>query len=53
MCLDITKAAVAEYLSDMHVAVRAGRYQMAAREKNKERFYDYLFTEDEAKEVIL
>ena len=44
---------VEEYLADVYSAVRSGRYQLSARQKNQDMFIDYVFTEEEAKQVLL
>lgn len=51
--MNITKSDVEQYLADVFVAIRAGRYQISARQKNQDIYMDYVFTEEDAKEVIL
>jgi len=51
--LNISKNDVEQYLSDVFAAVRAGRYQIASRQKNQDIYMDYVFTEEDAKKVIL
>lgn len=51
--MNITKADVEQYLSDVFAAVHAGRYQISPRQKNQDIFIDYVFTEQDAKKVIL
>lgn len=51
--MHITKEEVARYLAEMFVAVRAGNYQISPRTKNQEIYEDYVFTEEDAKQVIL
>jgi len=51
--LNVTKSDVEQYLSDVFVAVNAGRYQISPRQKNQDIYMDYVFTEDDAKRVIL
>lgn len=49
----ITKEEVALYLAEVFAAVRAGSYQISPRPKNQEIYEDYVFTEADAKQVIL
>ena len=51
--LNVTISDVDKYLSDVFVAVNAGRYQIAPRTKNQDMYIDYIFTEEDAKKVIL
>ena len=51
--MNITKTDVEKYLSEVFSAVRAGRYQISSRQKNQDIYIDYVFTEDDAKNVIL
>ena len=51
--MNVTISEVEEYLSDVFAAVNAGRYQIAPRMKNQEMYIDYVFTEEDAKKVIL
>lgn len=51
--MNITKSDVEQYLSDVFHAVNTGRYQISARQKNQELYIDYVFTEEDAKQVIL
>lgn len=51
--MNITKSDVEQYLADVFVAIKAGRYQISARQKNQDIYMDYVFTEEDAKEVIL
>lgn len=51
--MNITKSDVEQYLSDVFVAVNAGRYQISPRQKNQDIYMDYVFTEEDAKKVIL
>ncbi len=51
--MNVTKSDVEQYLSDVFTAVKAGRYQISPRQKNQDIYMDYLFTEEDAKEVIL
>lgn len=48
-----TKSDVEQYLSDVFAAVNAGRYQISPRQKNQDIYMDYVFTEEDAKKVIL
>lgn len=51
--MNITKTDVEKYLSEVFSAVKAGRYQISSRQKNQDIYIDYVFTEDDAKNVIL
>lgn len=51
--MNVTKSDVEQYLSDVFTAVNAGRYQISPRQKNQDIYMDYVFTEDDAKKVIL
>lgn len=51
--MNITKSDVEQYLSDVVSAVNAGRYQISSRQKNQDIYMDYVFTEEDAKNVIL
>jgi len=51
--LSISKAEVEQYLSEVFDAVNAERYQISARQKNQDIYIDYVFTESDAKKVIL
>ena len=51
--MNVTKSDVEQYLSDVFVAVNAGRYQISPRQKNQDIYMDYVFTEEDAKKVIL
>ena len=51
--MNVTKSDVEQYLSDVFAAVKAGRYQISPRKKNQDIYIDYLFTEEDAKNVIL
>lgn len=51
--MSVTKSDVEKYLSDVFAAVNAGRYQIAPRTKNQDMYIDYVFTEEDAKKVIL
>ena len=51
--MNVTKSDVEQYLSDVFAAVNAGRYQISPRQKNQDIYMDYVFTEEDAKEVIL
>ena len=51
--MNVTKSDVEQYLSDVFTAVNAGRYQISSRQKNQDIYMDYLFTDEDAKEVIL
>lgn len=51
--MNITKSDVDQYLSDVFAAIKAGRYQISARQKNQDIYMDYVFTEEDAKKIIL
>lgn len=51
--LNVTKSDIEQYLSDVLAAVNVGRYQISPRQKNQDIYMDYVFTEEDAKEVIL
>ena len=51
--MNVSKLNVEEYLSDVFAAVNAGRYQISPRQKNQDIYMDYVFTEEDAKKVIL
>ena len=51
--MNITKSDIEQYLSDVFAAVNAGRYQISPRQKNQDIYMDYVFKEEDAKEVIL
>lgn len=51
--MNVTKSDVEQYLSDVVASVNAGRYQISPRHKNQDIYMDYVFTEEDAKKVIL
>lgn len=51
--MNVTKSDVEQYLFDVFAAVNAGRYQISPRQKNQDIYMDYVFTEEDAKKVIL
>lgn len=51
--MNVTKADVEKYLSEIFVFVKAGRYQISPRSKNQEIYMDYVFTEEDAEKIIL
>lgn len=51
--MNVTKSDVEAYLSDVFAAVNAGRYQISPRPKNQNIYIDYVFTEADARNVIL
>ena len=51
--LNVTKDDIKQYLEDVFVAVNTGRYQIASRQKNQDIYIDYVFSEEDAKNVIL
>ena len=51
--MNVTKSDIEQYLSDVFAAVNAGRYQISPRQKNQDIYMDYVFTEEDAKKVIL
>lgn len=51
--MNVTKSDVEAYLLDVFDAVKAERYQISTRLKNQSIYMDYVFTEADAKNVIL
>ena len=51
--MNFTKADIEHYLSDVFAAIHVGQYQIAPREKNQNMYINYVFTEADAKNVIL
>ena len=51
--MNVTKSDIEAYLLDVFDAVKAGRYQISPRPKNQNIYIDYVFTEADAKNVIL
>lgn len=51
--MNITKSDIENYLLDAFSAVGAGRYQMSPRPKNQDIYIDYIFTEADARNLIL
>lgn len=51
--MNVTKSDVEQYLSDVFATVNAGRYQISPRQKNQDIYMDYVFTEEDAKKVLL
>lgn len=51
--MNVTKSDVEQYLADVFAAVNVGRYQISSRQKNQDIYMDYVFTEEDAKKVIL
>lgn len=51
--MNITKSEVEKYLSEVFSAIRAGKYVIAPRPKNQDLYLDYVFTEEDARMVIL
>ncbi|MBD5457966.1 MAG: hypothetical protein HDR27_05255 [Lachnospiraceae bacterium] len=51
--MHVTKEHIEAYLSDIRTAVKAGGYQIASRYKNMDIYIDYLFTEEDAKKLLL
>lgn len=51
--MDVTKSDVEAYLLDVFASVNAGRYQISPRPKNQSIYVDFVFTEADAKKVIL
>lgn len=51
--MNVTKAHIGEYLSEIHESVRNGGYQIAPRYKNMDMYIDYLFTEEDAGKLLL
>ena len=51
--LNISRVEVEQYLSEGFSAVNAGRYQISSRQKNQDIYIEYVFKEDDARNVIL
>ena len=51
--MNVTRNDVEKYLSEVRNAVNAGRYQIAARQKNQDLYIDYVFSEADVRNVIL
>ena len=51
--MNVTQNDVEKYLSEVRAAVNTGRYQIAARQKNQDLYTDYVFSEADAKRIIL
>lgn len=51
--MNVTKEHIEQYLSELHGAVGAGNYQIASRYKNMDMYIDYIFTEKDARGLLL
>lgn len=51
--MKITEEHISHYLADVFIAIHANRYQISARDKNLELYMNYVFTEQNAKEILL
>ena len=51
--MTVSKAEIEKYLLDVFGAINNGRYQIEPRQKNKEIFQNFVFTEEDAKGVLL
>ena len=51
--MNVSKSDIEAYLLDVFAAVNAGRYQISPRPKNQSIYIDYVFTEADARNVIL
>ncbi len=51
--MNVSRTEIEKYLLDVFSAIKKGRYQIAPRQKNKEIFQDFVFTEEDAKGVLL
>lgn len=51
--MNISKSDVEKYLSGVFAAINAGRYQISPRKKNQDIYMEYVFTEEDAKNIIL
>lgn len=51
--MNISRVEVEQYLSEVFVAVNAGQYQISSRQKNQDIYIDYVFKEEDARNVIL
>ena len=51
--MEITREEIEEYLADIKRAINLGRYQISARDKNRQLYLDYVFSETQCKQVLL
>lgn len=51
--MKVSREKVTEYLEDVKKAVKHGRYKISPREKNEVLFDEYVFSEEQRKEIIL
>lgn len=51
--MEVTRDAVRDYLSEVKKSVNAGRYQISPRTKNQSLYIDYVFSEEQCKEILL
>ena len=51
--MEITREEVEEYLADIKRAINLGRYQISARDKNRQLYLDYVISETQCKQVLL
>lgn len=51
--MNVTQEEVANYLEEVQRAVKEGRYQISPRQKNQELYFDYVFHEEDEKEILL
>ena len=51
--MNVTQSDVEKYLSDVFASIKAGRYQISSRQKNQDIYIDYVFTEEDARNVLL
>lgn len=51
--MHVTREHIEEYLSDVRAAIRDGTYRISSRYKNMDMYIDYLFTEEDTKQVLL
>ena len=51
--MTVTREDISNYLIDVKCAVKQGRYQLSSRKKNRELSIDYVFSEEDRKNIIL
>lgn len=49
----LSRREVKAYLGELKKAIRRGRYRIAPRDKNEQLFVQYIFSENDMKEIIL
>ena len=51
--MNITYEEVEEYLNEVRQCILDNRYQISARDKNKELYIDYIFSEELCRQILL